>query len=88
VVADQGAPSCIPELNGPTRGLHHVREEHGCHHARRLCAVAGTGEEFLDLVKDCIGVADPREMVAAWKRDESRVRYSLSQVPRSADTDA
>src|SRR6266550_3368945 len=88
MVADQGTPPCIAELKGPTRGLHHVREENCRQDARRFCAVAGTGEEFLDLIQDGVGVADPRDMVDAGKLDVSRVRYSLSHVARAAHVDA
>src|SRR5437667_937302 len=88
MVADEGAPSCIAQLNGPTGGLDHVREEHGRQDAGRFRAVAGASEEFLDLVQDGVGVADPCEMVDAGKLDESRARNALGEVAAAADCDA
>jgi len=52
MVADQGTPPGIAESDRPTRGLHHVSEEHSRQDAGWFDAVAGAGEEFLDLVQD------------------------------------
>ena len=52
MVTDEGTPPGIAESDGPTRGLHHVGEEHGRQDAGCFDGVAGAGEEFLDLVQD------------------------------------
>src|ERR1700730_12932214 len=41
MLADESTPPSIAKLNRPGRRLHHVGEQHGCEHPRRLGRVTG-----------------------------------------------
>jgi hypothetical protein len=62
---EQLAPPPVAQRHSPLRGANDIREHDRGQDPIRLWPAAGTCEELLDLVKDGIGVADPREMVGS-----------------------
>jgi hypothetical protein len=77
MLLEQLAPRAVAELRDALGRAHDVGEEHGRQQTIRLGPAAHAGEELLDLVEQCVGVAGPDEVVVARKLDVSRSRDLL-----------
>src|SRR5215471_9574017 len=77
---EQVAPSLITKFRRALGRIDDVSEEHGHQGAVRLDCTPLSSEELLNFVGNGIRVADPPQMILAWKLGELCTRNMLSEV--------
>src|SRR2546430_10727837 len=70
MLIQQVAPPLVAESRVPLRRAGNVGEEHGGQKPVRMRCRPDTGEKLLDLIDNCVLVADPGEVVLTGKLDE------------------
>jgi hypothetical protein len=86
VAVEEIAPPSVAQRGRPLRGPDDVREHDCGQDPIGLGTAACTRDELLDLVEDCVGVADPREVIGPGQLHVLRALNAFSHVssPRHA----
>ena len=84
---EQVAPSPITKFGRALGRIDDVSEEHGHQGAVGLDCRPFSGEELLNFIDNGIRVADPPQVILAWKLGELGARNMLSEITALADVE-
>jgi len=87
VLVEQRPPLTVTEFRSLLRGIHDVGEHDGREHAIGLDLGPRASQELLDLVYKSVYIANPRDVIGAWKLYVLRSRNRPTEKASSFNID-